>query len=156
MKKAVFNEAGTKQIVNTDWKEFNKQTNCITTGNAVCNTQLSMYIRPYSETKCNGYTFKPGELLEEDLKPFRKYDIPEWVLARLEDHGRKDSNILYMFSTYVKNPYRTLGSVRMPFLWVVTSPGHQLLDSAFHCQGRPKWSKWISAKEEILKYITEE
>ena len=103
MKKAEFNKRGTKMLVDTGWKEFDRQTNCITAGNAVCNTQMSTYIRPFSETECNGLVFRPGELMAFDLKPYVKYGIPEAVLSLLEFKGRRDSLILYMFFTTRKD-----------------------------------------------------
>ena len=61
---------GNKMIINSNFKEFNKQTNLITSGNVIANTMLGLYIRPWSETECNGLTFKEGELFEQDLKHF--------------------------------------------------------------------------------------
>lgn len=61
---------GNKMIINSDFKEFNKQTNLITSGNVIANTMWGLYIRPYNETECNGLTFKEGELFESDLKHF--------------------------------------------------------------------------------------
>lgn len=61
---------GMKMIINSDFKEFNKQTNCISRGNVIANTMWGLYIRPWNETKCNGLTFKEGELFNSDLKYF--------------------------------------------------------------------------------------
>lgn len=61
---------GMKMIINTDFKKFNNQTNCISVGACICNTQYSNYIRPYNETQCNGISFKKGELQTSDLKYF--------------------------------------------------------------------------------------
>lgn len=63
-----WSENGMKQIINSGFKTFDKQTNCITTGNALCSTQHSGYIRPYCEVECDGFSFKEGELMEYDLK----------------------------------------------------------------------------------------
>ncbi len=152
MKKAKYNKTGTRMIVDTGWKEFDRQTNCITTGNAVCNTQISSFIRPYSDTECNGFTFKPGELLEADLKPFQKYDIPDRILGRLDGTDRKDDLILYMFFTTKR------GSIKVdPFLWAVTTPGpacRVLLEYVVvHEIGTSSIKRW-NAAEEIIKYIT--
>lgn len=73
MKKSNFyswSKNGMKMIINSDFKEFNKQTNCISSGNVIANTMWGLYIRPYNETECNGLTFKEGELFESDLKHF--------------------------------------------------------------------------------------
>lgn len=154
MKKAEFNKRGTKMLIDTGWKKFDRQTNCITTGNAVCNTQISSFIRPYSDTECNGFTFKPGELLEADLKPFRKYNIPERILSSLDRTDREDDRILYMFFT------TKLGSTKAdPFLWVVTTPGparRKLVDRHVCLRFGERYTKRMDAATEILKYITDD
>lgn len=155
MKKAVFNKRGTRQLIDTGWKTFDRQTNCISTGNVIANTQLSLYIRPYHETECNGYTFKPGELLEADLKSFR-YRPPDDVMDILRDKGREKSVILYMFSTD-----EVVGNIvgrymRVPFLWVVTTEDHRLVCSRVGHRMGAMMGKRYKAAGEILKYITEE
>ena len=57
---------GNKMIINSKFKEFNKQTNLITSGNVIANTMWGLYIRPWSETESNGLTFKEGEIFEQD------------------------------------------------------------------------------------------
>jgi hypothetical protein len=155
MKKAEFNKKGTRQLVDTGWKTFDRQTNCISTGNVIANTQLSLYIRPYRETECNGLTFKPGELLEADLKAFG-YGPPDDIMHILRDRDREKSVILYMFSTseWVGN---IVGRrMRVPFLWVVTDYDHVLIKiRVVHRFGAQMWKRRDAAKE-ILKYITEE
>lgn len=153
MKKAEFNKRGTKMLVDTGWKTFDRQTNCITTGNAVCNTQMSTYIRPFSETECNGRVFRPGELMAFDLKPYVRYGIPESILSLLEFKGRKESRILYMFFT------RPRGSDGLrPFLWVLTTkePNPKLVISRVVYEFGQRYTKRFKAEAEILKYITEE
>ncbi len=155
MKKAVFNKRGTRQLVDTGWKTFDRQTNCISTGNMIANTQLSLYIRPYRETECNGNAFKPGELLEADLKAFG-YRPPDDVMDILRDKGREKSVILYMFSTseWVGN---IVGRrMRVPFLWVVTDYDHGLIRCHVVHRGGARMCKRYNATREILRYITEE
>ena len=65
-----WSKSGNKMIINSDFKEFNKQTNLITSGNVIANTMWGLYIRPWNETECNGLTFKEGELFQQDLKHF--------------------------------------------------------------------------------------
>lgn len=65
-----WNKKGSKMLINSKLKEFNKQTNYISSGNIIANTLYSNYIRPYSEIECNGLIFKPGHLFEYDLKFF--------------------------------------------------------------------------------------
>lgn len=65
-----WSKSGNKMIINSKFKEFNKQTNLITSGNVIANTMWGLYIRPWNETECNGLTFKEGELFQQDLKHF--------------------------------------------------------------------------------------
>jgi hypothetical protein len=155
MKKAEFNKRGTRQLVDTGWKAFDRQTNCIAAGNVIANTQLSLYVRPYRETECNGHTFKPGELLEADLKAFR-YRPPDDVMEILRDEGREKSVILYMFSTS-----EVVGNIvgrymRVPFLWVVTTADHRLVKCRSVHRCGAQMCKRYNATREILRYITEE
>ena len=153
MKKAEFNKRGTRQLVDTGWKTFDRQTNCISAGNVIANTQISTYVRPYRETECNGLTFKPGELMTLDLKPYVKYRIPEAILDLLEFKVRKDSLILYMFFTTPKGRIEP-----EPFLWVLTTkePHPRLKISRVVCHLGQRYMKRYDAADEILKYITEE
>lgn len=40
-----WNKSGMKMLIDSDYKTFNKQTNLITNGNVISNTQYSNYIR---------------------------------------------------------------------------------------------------------------
>lgn len=155
MKKAKFNKSGMKQLVDTGWRTFDRQTNCISTGNVVANTQLSLYIRPYRETECNGHTFQPGELLRADLKAF-EYRPPDDIMVILFDKDRKDSVILYMFSTSELVGNIVGRSMRVPFLWVVTDHEHRLIRCHHVRRCGVQMHKRYNAADEILKYITEE
>ena len=88
---------GMKMKINTKFKLFNRQTNCITSGNALCNTQYSNYIRPYNETNCNGNVFEKGHLQNYDLQYFHLEEhtaLKEYVKSF--DH----SVVLYEFFIY--------------------------------------------------------
>ena len=148
MKKAIFNKRGTRQLIDSGWKEFDKQTNLITTGNAVLNTQHSSFIRPWSETECNGHTFPEGALMRSDLSTFRS--VPLSILEIIEDKNRRDGVILYEFWTYDLKTARC-----KTFCWVVTDRNHKLLQKRIIVEYGTNRMKRISATEEILKYITE-
>jgi hypothetical protein len=105
MKKAVYNKKGTKQIIDSGWKEFDRQTNFLATGNVIANTQISFFIRPWCETECNGFTRREGELMKYDLNQFGKWHIPADLLVTIEDKNRKESVILYLFHTMTKDRY---------------------------------------------------
>lgn len=149
MKKAVFNKRGTKQIVRTGYDVFDRQTNCIITGNAICNTQVSSFIRPYSQQECNGMTFQQGHLLKTDIQGFTQWRIPQVILDVVNDRERTDSVILYMFFT----THKQYGV--QPFLWVVTDKNHKLIAQSVVSQDRQWAYKRIEAAKEILKYITD-
>ena len=51
-----------KMHFESDYKLFNKQTNVISRGNVIANTQYSTYIRPYSKIKNYGYVGKKENL----------------------------------------------------------------------------------------------
>lgn len=149
MKKAVYNKRGTKQIVHTGYNVFDRQTNCIITGNAICNTQISGFIRPFQEQECNGLTFKRGHLLDFDIKGFKKWFIPQAILNVINDRERTDSVILYMFFTI----HKQFGV--QPFFWVVTDKNHKLIAQSVVSQDRQWAYKRIEAAKEILQYITD-
>lgn len=95
MKKAIYNKAGTKQIIDTGFKKFDKATNIITTGNVIANTQYSNFIRPYNMTLCNGVEHPKGHLMNYDLKHFNR--VSSHIMEIIKDTERKNSVILYEF-----------------------------------------------------------
>lgn len=148
MKKPIYNSTGTKQIVNTGWKLFDRQTNCITKGNVYANTQYSGCIRPWKETECNGRTNPEGHLTNFDIEPFRKFRIPTEILNKLLDHDREKGLILYMFFTI--NGY---GRIE-PFYWALTDYDYKLVEDKIVIHTYENFEKRVAAKNEILQYIT--
>lgn len=148
MEKRIWSKNGMKQIINSGWKEFDRQTNCITTGNAYCNTQYSSYIRPYKETECNGFVKPQGELLAWDLQQYRRFRIPEAIGKVLWDKNREKSVILYMF--FITNKE---GSIE-PFSWVLTDYDNNLITYRLAVRWGQSYSKRMLATHEALKYIT--
>lgn len=66
-----WSKSGNKMIINSDFKEFNKQTNLITRGNVIANTMWGNYIRPYNETiNPVGQVVPEGHLFNFDLQYF--------------------------------------------------------------------------------------
>ena len=95
MKQAVYNKTGTRQIIDTGYKKFDKATNSISTGNIIANTQFGWFIRPYKKQYCNGKEFKLGELMQSDLKFF--HNVPLHLMEIIKDTNREQSVILYEF-----------------------------------------------------------
>lgn len=148
MKQKVWSKDGMKQIINSGWKEFDKQTNTIFTGQVWANTQYSMCIRPWKETECNGLTHPEGHLMDFDLKPFKRLNIPDRILQVLTDKGREKGAILYMF--FITNKDGRID----PFFWVVTDYDYHMVESVLRV-GNGNYMKRYSASREILEYITE-
>lgn len=143
MKKAVYNNTGSRQIVNTGFKTFDKQTNCISTGNVYANTQISSFIRPWSETECNGFTSPCGKLMNFDLRQFSSFRMPYYIREKIEDTERTESVILYLF--FIRRDHKI-----QPLCWVLTDKNkHLITESVFN------WTqKRENAMFEIIKYIT--
>lgn len=103
---------GMKMIIDSGYKLFDKQTNDITTGNAITNTQYSSIIRPYSETECNGQKHEKGYLTNYDLQYF---SIPNWLRKEIIENDRKIC--LYEFRTYRNGIKNVIG-------WLVEDNGN--------------------------------
>lgn len=149
MKQHVYNQSGTRQLINSGWKLFDNQTNLITTGNVSSNTQQSSYIRPWTETECNGRTNPEGHLTNFDLHPFQKYGIPLVIDKIVSDKERKEPVILYMFYVWSKDQHV------LPFCWVVTDKNHKLVKTVIVTRWGEHKGKRISAAREAVSYITE-
>jgi len=121
---------------------FNRQVDCISTGNVIGHVQLSGFVRPHCEIECNGFTNPPGHLQEYDLNWLMK-DFPYFVKDWIRENDSGKSVIAYEFR-YWKN------GEKYPIGWVVTSEDYQLLDSWVH--GTKKAG---SALREAIAYITE-
>ena len=150
MKEKIWRKDGNKQIINSGWKLFDKQTNVITTGNAICNTQISFYIRPYNECECNGKNdYAKGSLMGYDLRTFQRFQIPRRIEDALRNKNRKESWVLYMFFTRDKE-----GIVR-PFCWVITDYHDKLIDYQIVVRYGEQYMKRHVAALEAISYITE-
>lgn len=147
MKKKIYSKDGMKQIINSGWKLFDDQTNFISTGNVLANTQHSSFIRPYKECDCNGFVFKEGELLKSDMNLFGER-IPDYIKEILLDKKREDSVILYMF--YVWNRDRRAE----PFCCVVTDRNYNLIRYSLVLGYKKNYLKRYQAAHEAMSYIT--
>jgi len=145
MKQKVWDKKG-NQVVNTRWKEFDRQTNYIGSGNVIANTQVSSYIRPWVETECNGCVNPEGRLMKFDLQQFDGFRIPKNLLDVIENKNRKDSVILYMFFTMRNKRV-------VPFGWVLSDKDHSTIGwQVVRCAGESYVKRW-SALNEAIQYI---
>lgn len=94
LKKVTWGKSHNHCIFESDNKSYNKTINCPSTGNVIDGGYLSLFIRPWSETECNGYTNEPGHLYNFDMESFRKYHVPTHI-AELAKKG----GILYCIRT---------------------------------------------------------
>lgn len=131
-----------KMIINSDFKEFNKQTNLITTGNVIAKTMYGSYIRPYNETKCNGLTFEIGHLFEYDLQFFH-------ISNRFKEYIKSLNKkvILYEIFIYRKGKKDIIG-------WLVEDNGKIICDLLRETKGN--YNKRYSALDMVRKIIEED
>ena len=148
MKESVLSKNGMKMIVDSGWKEFDKQTNCLATGNVYASTQVSSFIRPYGQTECNGFTMPEGHLMNFDMNPFRNFRMPRDIEKALKDVNRRESVILYMF--FVRNKDRRIE----PFCWTITDYHHRLIMYRVVADYRQNYNKRLEAAKEAMRYIT--
>lgn len=126
---------GNKMKIATGHRTFDRQTNIISTGNIIANTETGFYLRPSQETECNGQSFSPGHLQNYDLQSF----------SHLPDHIRKEVKaltdqyhgaILYKFFHYYKpreyyqysrRVYREYGETQYIHGYILTTTEHHIL-----------------------------
>jgi len=65
-----FHPTSSRLVIDTGCSVFDSQCSHLTSGNHWGNCQFSTFVRPISETKCNGRTVPAGELFEFDMKAF--------------------------------------------------------------------------------------
>lgn len=99
-----YSKNGMKMIIDSGYKLFDKQTNYIGRGNVISNTQHSNYIRPYSETECNGQINEKGHLTNYDLQYF---SIPNWLRKKIIEND--EQVCLYEFMTYRNGEENIIG-----------------------------------------------
>lgn len=133
---------GNKMIIHSDFKEFNKQTNCIGKGNQIANTIYGNCIRPYNETECNGNKYNKGHLFNYDLKFFHiNYDIEEYIKSLNE------KIILYELYIYKNGGKDVIG-------WLIQDLSGNVINMIL-AENRGNREKRLSALE-LVKNIIEE
>jgi len=85
-----------KMHIETGHKTFDRQTNIITRGNVIANTEYGWIIRARLDTRCNEKDFPVGHLRAFDLKFFK--NMPRPVRSKLmELTDSEDAVWLYEF-----------------------------------------------------------
>lgn len=131
-----------KMIINSDFKEFNKQTNLITSGNVIANTMYGNYIRTWKDTECNGLQFEDGHLFNYDL---RWFTISRPIKEYIKSLNRKV--ILYEIFIYRNGKKDVIG-------WLIEDNGRII--NIFMAQNyRKNYNKRFSALETVKNIIEE-
>ena len=73
-------------MIDTGCSAFDSQCSHLTSGNHWGNCQFSTFVRPISETECNGGTVPTGELFEFDTKAFTA--MSDYVRAAIRAMNR--------------------------------------------------------------------
>lgn len=131
---------GMHMLIDTPHKKFNAQTTAISTGNVMGGTQTSTYVRPWTETECNGFANPPGHLQEFDLKTFALDYVgrtSQGFVRSTLDRIRKlpyvhdKSVIVYMFFHWNDDKDAWGGVDKKKFVhgFVVTDTSHMHLES---------------------------
>lgn len=136
---------GMKMIINTDFKEFNKQTNCISGGNVIANTMHGSYIRPYNETiNPVGEEVEKGHLQDFDLKYF---SISNELRELIKEQEK--SVCLYEFFIYRNNYKDIIGHL---VILEGKTIYKKIKDGAYlNCLQREKRQNVLDYCEKILK-----
>ena len=81
-----FHKKEDRVVLDTGHQVFDKQCTYLSTGNHLGNCQFSSYVRPVSETECNGRIVPPGELFAFDIDAF--WEMPMYVQAAIRKMNR--------------------------------------------------------------------
>ena len=115
---------GNKARIETGHKTFDKQCECLSVGNVMGTCQSSSFIRPWSETECNGKTdYEPGHLQKFDLELFR--EVPLYLRDFIKTQSK--SVILYELRHWIKKPYGENQKVIHAYLVTTGDDDHKLL-----------------------------
>lgn len=100
MRKKITFDHPNKMHFESAHKTFNEQTTYLNVGACIASTQYSDYIRPFTETACNGIVNKEGHLQAFDLQPFQSWHIPYAVIQDVRNLTKEIGGILYAFFHY--------------------------------------------------------
>lgn len=130
-------------------RTFNRQTQCISTGNVIANTQYSNYIRAYSETECNGFDFALGHLQDYDLtKNIVASSLPSHIREEIRRLTRENGGIVYNFHHWTFTP-KGEGRIDDGIVLTTRHDDHRLVKVWYLNQN---W-KAMAAVDEAVKYI---
>jgi hypothetical protein len=85
-KALTFHPTSDHMVIDTGCSVFDSQCSHLTSGNHWGTCQFSTFVRPVSETECNGRTVPVGELFDFDMKAFSM--MPSSVRAAIRAMNR--------------------------------------------------------------------
>lgn len=95
---------GNHMRIDTSHRTFNRQCECLSTGNVWGTCQFSNYVRAETETECNNMQFPIGHLRKWDLDQFK--DLPSHIRRQVEEMTKTVGGILYEIRHWGKRlPY---------------------------------------------------
>lgn len=146
MKKSNFyswSKNGMKMIINSDFKEFNKQTNCISSGNVIANTMWGKYIRPWNEIiNPVGDVVEQGRLFNFDLQYFH-------ISNAMREYIKSLNRQVVLYEIFI---YR--GQRKDIIGWLIEDKG-KIIDITV-AYSRGDYRKRFSALETVKNIIEEE
>ena len=135
-----------KMHIDTGYKTFDKQTNVISTGNCLHNTQKSCFITYWNDTKRNGMDWDPGHLLKADMDFMHFNSVPERIRNIIYDKNRTEKVILYAFRTWRDDKEDIFG-------YVLTTADYYFIADAIPVKYGMNWAKRQRALDAAKKYI---
>lgn len=128
------------------FRTFDNQTRCISTGNVVAHTQLSGFVRPKSETQCNGFVRDQGVLQKYDLQQgFLSSFIPHYLKSDVGKIADENGGCIAYLFFYRKAKERFKTYIGL----VITSKDHKHLKTFYLTNSQ----KHFAAVEEAKLYI---
>lgn len=148
--KEVTYTANDKVNINTGHKTFDRQCECLMTGNVWGNAQFSSYIRSYDECECNGRVNPCGHLQEFDLGHFK--NVPQHILKSVHAFTHSVPAIFYEFRHW-KKVYGSKEKVIHGYILTFTDQNNYRLAKKWYC-GNGNKSKQII--DTVAEYISNE
>lgn len=142
--KSIEFEHPNKMRFESGFKTFDNQTNLISTGNLVSNTQYSTCVRSRNTVKCGDKIFPKGDLQQFDLDHFET--LPQDVRKFFEQGYTISNNVwLYQFRHFSRGKKIVDG-------FVITDYSFAKILKVWY----RNWFKSYYAVQEAMKYIADD
>ena len=142
-----------KMRLDSDYAEFNRQSDVITTGNVYSSTQKSRHIRPWSMDTWGGKTYEKGRLMEADMNGFKPIGSDVITNAIYDEH--RDSDVI-LYEFFLKKYGKEKGKgVKDVIGHVLTDDKNKLIGYILYVPERNAIAKRRSALYECMNYIAD-